>query len=185
MKPADFNVNDRINSRLLESGYHFLTGPIEQSNIDDAIKWIVFENLDTRVCKRLNLFINSPGGDLYNAFALIDVMRSSYHKVSTTAMGSAMSAAFLILASGAKGSRYAYRNTGIMCHQYSDEAVGKHHDLKAYMQEGTRCHERMFDVLRSATSLPAAKIRSKLLTATDTYITAQEALELRVIDHIL
>lgn len=185
MKTNDFNVQERIDSKLFESGIHFLTGDIEQSNIDAVIKWITYENLDLRTKKTLTLYINSAGGDLYNAFALINIMRGSHHTIRTIGIGSVMSAAFLILASGTKGERYVARDTGIMCHQYSDETAGKHHDLKAQMREGDLCHDRMLLILRQATNLPNTKIRAKLLTATDSYLTAEEIKELNVVDHII
>lgn len=185
MKTDDFNVHDRIDGTLFENNIHFLTGELEQENVDNAIKWIVSENLDTKNQKTLTLYINSTGGDLYNAFALIDVMRNSHRPICTIAIGSAMSAAFLILAAGTKGQRYVARNTGLMCHQYSDEAAGKHHDLKAHMREGNLCHDRMLQILRESTSLPATKIKSKLLTATDNFLTAEEILQLGIVDHIL
>ena len=158
MRVNDFNVHDRIASKLFEQGIHFLTGEIEQDNIDAAIKWIVSENLDIRTQKMLTLYVNSCGGDLYNAFALIDTIRNSHHKVRTIGVGSVMSAAFLIVASGTAGERYIARNAGIMCHQYSDETAGKHHDLKAQMREGDLCHERMLQILKLATGLPNNRI---------------------------
>lgn len=185
MKPTEFNVQDRIDSKLFENGIHFLTGEIEQENVDAAIKWIVMENLDVRTQKTLTLYVNSTGGDLYNAFALIDTMRNSHHKIRTIGIGSVMSAAFLIVASGSKGERYVAKNAGIMCHQYSDETAGKHHDLKAQMREGDLCHNRMLHILRLATGLPNTKIRSKLLTSTDSYLTAEEIRDLGVVDHII
>lgn len=184
MKTNDFNVQERIDSKLFDNHIHFLTGEIEQENVDATIKWIVSENLDMRNQKVLTLYVNSSGGDLYNAFALIDTMRNSHHKIRTIGIGSMMSAAFLIVASGTKGERYIARNTGIMCHQYSDETAGKHHDLKAQMREGDLCHNRMMQILRLATGLTNTKIRSKLLTSTDSYLTAEEILELNVVDHI-
>lgn len=185
MKPTEFNVQDRIDSKLFENGIHFLTGEIEQENVDAAIKWIVMENLEMRPQKTLTLYVNSSGGDLYNAFALIDTMRNSHHKIRTIGIGSVMSAAFLIVSSGTKGERYIAKNAGIMCHQYSDETAGKHHDLKAQMREGDLCHNRMLHILRLATGLPNTKIRSKLLTSTDSYLTAEEILEYGVVDHII
>lgn len=185
MKQTDFNVQERIDSKLFENGIHFLTGDIEQENIDAAIKWIVMENLDLRSQKTLTLYVNSSGGDLYNAFALIDTMRNSHHKIRTIGIGSVMSAAFLIVASGTKGERYIAKNAGIMCHQYSDETAGKHHDLKAQMREGEHCHNRMLQILRLATGLPNTKIKSKLLTSTDSYLTAEEIRDLGVVDQII
>ena len=184
-KNEDFNSADRIDSKLLENSVHFLTGDIEEENVLAAIKWITYENIESSKHKQLTLYINSQGGDLYQAFALIDIMKSSRFPIRTIGIGSIMSAAFLIFVSGQRGNRYIAPNTGIMCHQYSDSSEGKHHDLKAAMKEGEYCNERMMKILKTATELPVSKIKSKLLPASDVYLTAQEMLDLGAADYIL
>lgn len=179
----DFNADDRIAVKLLDNSIFCLFGEIEDDNISDCIKWILYENIEQRE-KTLTLYINSTGGDLYNAFALIDVMKNSKHPIRTIAIGSAMSAAFLIFASGHRGERYASRNTSFMCHQYSDSVSGKHHDLKATMRDGELMNQKMVDILKSATGLAPSKIKSKLLPASDVYLTAEECVELGVADHL-
>lgn len=184
-KNDSFNAADRLDIRLLEGSIHFLTGEITEENVTSAIKWITYENLDITSQKVLTLYINSPGGDLYQAFALIDIMRNSHHSIRTIGIGTVMSAAFLIFASGSKGQRYIARNTGVMCHQYSDGLEGKHHDIKAQMKEGEYCNDRMLGILRAATSLPVAKIKSKLLPPSDVYLLASELVDFNVADHII
>ena len=141
--------------------------------------------MDQRQVKTLTLYINSEGGDLYQAFALIDIMRTSVHPIRTFGMGNVMSAAFLIFASGEPGQRYLAANTGLMCHQYSDDHTGKHHDIRAQMKEGENCNTRMLNILKTATQLPASKVKAKLLPASDVYLTAEEAIDLGVADHLL
>lgn len=179
----DFNADDRIAVKLLDNSIFYLFGEIDDDNIADCIKWILYENIEQRE-KTLTLYINSTGGDLYNAFALIDVMKNSQHPIRTIAIGSAMSAAFLIFASGHRGERYASKNTSFMCHQYSDSVSGKHHDLKATMRDGELMNQKMVDILKSATGLAPSKIKSKLLPASDVYLTAEECVELGVADHL-
>ena len=183
-KIDDFNAQDRINNKLLDSGVHFLLGEIEDNNISEAIKWVVYENLDKKQEKILTLYINSSGGDLYQAFALIDVMRVSTHKIRTIGVGNIMSAAFLIFASGADGERYIAPNTGIMCHQFTDGVDAKYHDIKAQMKESDYCNTRMVNILKAATGLDTRSVKTKLLPASDVYLTADELLELGVADHI-
>ena len=186
MKKIDeFNASDRIGVKLLENSVHFLTGEITEENIEECIKWIVFENLDTSKQKLLTLYINSSGGDLYQAFALIDVMRSSAHGVRTIGIGNIMSAAFLIFAAGASGQRYIAPNTGIMCHQFSGGSDAKFHDLKAEMKENELLNKKMIDILKEATGLAPSKIRAKLLPASDVYLTAQEAIDFGIADHLI
>lgn len=179
----DFNADDRVAVKLLDNSIFYLFGEIDDDNIADCVKWILYENTDPKE-KTLTLYINSTGGDLYNAFALIDVMKNSQHPVRTIAIGSAMSAAFLIFASGYKGERYASKNTSFMCHQYSDSVSGKHHDLKATMRDGELMNQKMVDILKEATGLPPSKIKTKLLPASDVYLTANECVEYGVADHL-
>lgn len=96
-KLEDFTADERINVKLLDNHVHFLVGEIDEDNVNDCIRWITYENLDLKE-KTLTLYINSTGGDLYQAFALIDMMRSSNHPIRVFGIGAVMSAAFLIFA---------------------------------------------------------------------------------------
>lgn len=184
-KLEDFSAEERINVRLLENHVHFLVGEIEEENVQSCIKWILYENLDTKSSKTLTLYINSTGGDLYQAFALIDVMKSSAHTIRVIGVGAVMSAAFLIFASGDKGQRYAAQNTSFMCHQFSSSVEAKYHDIKAEMKENESLNTKMVNILKEATDLSVAKIKSKLLPSSDVYLTAEEVVEFGVADHIL
>lgn len=181
----EFNASDRVNVKLLDNNVHFLVGEISEESVSECIKWIVYENLDRRPDKVLTLYINSTGGDLYQAFALIDVMRSSKHPIRTIGIGSIMSAAFLIFASGTRGERYIGMNTGIMCHQFTSGSEAKYHDIKAEIKEADLCNRKMVDILKAATGLTNIKIKAKLLPASDVYLTVEELIELGIADNVL
>lgn len=184
-KLEEFSAGDRIDVKILENHTHFLIGDIGEDNINTCIKWITYENLDSKE-KTLTLYINSTGGDLYQSLALIDVMGNSSHPIRVIGIGAVMSAAFLIFASGTKGERYAARNASFMCHQFSDSTDStKYHDIKAEMKENESLNAKMVNILKDATGLTAAKIKSKLLPASDVYLTAEEVVELGVADFIL
>jgi len=183
-KLEDFIAEDRIDLKLLENSTYFINGEIDEDSVGPAIKWLIYENLDVSKEKVLTLYINSIGGDLYQAFGLIDMMRSSHHVVRCIGIGSVMSAAFLIFASGDKGQRYAAKNTSFMCHQFSDTTEGKYHDIKATMKDNELTNQRMVDVLKEATGLAPSVVRKKLLPASDVYLTAAEAVDLGIADHI-
>ena len=185
MKKIDeFNASDRIGIKLLENSVHFLTGEITEENVNECIKWLIYENLEAKE-KVLTLYVNSSGGDLYQAFALIDIMRNSKHVVRTVGIGSVMSAAFLIFTSGDQGERHIAANTGIMCHQFSGGTDAKFHDLKAEMKENEMLNKKMVEILKNATGLAPSRIKTKLLPASDVYLTAQEAIELGIADHLI
>lgn len=188
-KNSDFEyTKERIDGRLLSHSIHYLYGEIGEFNVSECIKWIIYENLDTaprNANKVLTLYINSPGGNLYEAFALIDVMKASEIPIRTIAIGQAMSAAFMIFVSGTRGYRTASRNTCLMCHQYSDTAEGKHHELRAHIRAGEKCNTKMVEVIKEGSDLTRAAIRSRLLRETDVYLEAKEALEIGLVDQIL
>lgn len=184
-KLEEFNAEDRIDLKLLENSTHFLNGEIDENSVGPVVKWLIYENLDASKEKVLTLYINSTGGDLYQAFGLIDIMRASPHVVRCVGVGAVMSAAFLIFASGDRGQRYAAKNTSFMCHQFSESMDNKYHDLKATMKENDTCNDRMVAILKEATGLAPSVIKKKLLPASDVYLTAEEVVTLGIADQIL
>ena len=180
------DAEDIIGLGLLKNHTHFLMGEIDDENIEKAIRWLLYENMDnSNPDKILTIYINSTGGSLTDAFGLIDVMQNSNFVVCTIAIGNIMSAAFLIFAAGDKGERYVAKNTSIMCHQFTDSIDEKYHDIKAALKETEYCNKRMVDILTEATGLVPSKVKAKLLPASDVYLTAEELLEFGVADHIL
>ena len=185
-KLDDFNAQDRQGLKFQDAGVHFLIGDIDEENINEAIKWLAYENIDPKPERILTLYINSQGGDLYEAFGLIDIMRNSRVPIRTIGYGSVMSAGFLILASGTPGERYVTKNCGIMCHQMSaSEEMGKYHDIKATRKETDRLNKAMYDILKETTGLDGRIIKTRLLPAHDVYMTAEEMIEFGAADHIL
>jgi ATP-dependent Clp protease protease subunit len=179
------DAEDIIGLRLLKNHTHVLTGEIDDENINKAIRWLIYENMDTSNTEKiLTLYINSTGGSLTDAFGLIDIIKNSNSVVRTIAVGNVMSAAFLIFAAGDKGERYVSKNTSIMCHQFTDSIDSKYHDIKASLKETESCNKRMIDILVEATGLAPSRVKSKLLPASDVYLTPDELIELGVADHI-
>ena len=184
-KIEEFNAEDRIDITLLKNSVFFLTGEIEEENVSKCIKWITYENLDTKLEKTLTLYVNSTGGDLYQAFALIDIMKTSEYPIRTIGIGTVMSAAFLIVASGTKGERFVAQNTSCMCHQFSSGTDGKYHDLKAEMKETELLNSKMTDILVESTGKVPSYVKKRLLPPTDVYMTANEMIEHGAADYIL
>ena len=180
------DAEDIIGLGLLKHHTHMITGDINDETVDKAVRWLLYENATGDGSgKTLTLYINSTGGSLTDAFALIDIMRSSKFVVRTIGIGNVMSSAFLIFSAGDKGHRYVSKNTSGMCHQFTDSMDSKYHDIKSAMKESESLNERMIALLVETTGLPRAKVRTKLLGPSDIYLSAEEMVEFGVADHIL
>lgn len=175
-----------VNVGLLNHHKHFLVGEINYDSVAKAIQWIIYEHThQTEIPDHLTLYVNSGGGDLYNAFALIDIMHSSKIPVYTVGMGNIMSAAALIFACGAKGHRYVAKHTGIMMHQFYSDMEGKEHELVAAMKELEFCRERVADLLMNHCGLSDKIVKDRLLQPSDAWLTAEEAIKIKLADKVL
>lgn len=177
-------ASERINSGLFNNHINFLTGEIGEYNVEDIIKWIIYENTITEEDKVLTLYINSIGGSLADAFALIDVMRQSNYPIKTIGVGNVISAAFLIFSCGTKGQRIISKNASIMCHQYSGGVFGKHHDMEAHIKEMELTNNRMVNILTEVTGLDSKNVKTKLLPPSDVWMTPDELVKYGVADII-
>lgn len=176
-------VEDKIDNGFLENHVHFINGDINEDSVGKAIRWIVYENLKSE--EPLTLYINSDGGNLPDAFALVDVMRMSKSMVRTIGIGSICSSAFLIFAAGTRGQRFVGQNTISMCHQFTDSPTGKYHDLKTKLKENERINNLMVKLLTDCSDLSEKEVKTKLLPPSDVWLSAEELVELGIADSIL
>jgi ATP-dependent Clp protease protease subunit len=183
-KNLDFvSADERIDNGFLESHTYFINGDINEETVGKVIRWIVYENLKGE--DSLTLYINSDGGSLPDAFALIDIIRMSKKPIRTIGIGSICSSAFLIFAAGTKGHRMIGKNTSIMCHQFTEASEGKFHDLKTKIKESQRMNQRMIDLLADCSGLDTRTVKTKLLPPSDVWLSADELIELGIADSIL
>jgi len=163
---------------------HFLTGNVDGESIEKAIRWILMGARKPSPEHPMKLHINSDGGNLTDAFALIDVMRTSPIPIATVGMGNLMSSAFMIFAAGTLGKRAIARNTSIMIHQFNHEYMGKYHDMKAYAEEIDRINYRMVVELSRTGGLSNKEVETKLLGPSDVWLSAEQMVELGFADVI-
>ena len=182
----DFTLADKDNSELLQdAGMYVFIDEVASHSIKPIIEWILVENhVAKKKKKELLLMICSEGGSMEDAFALIDVIKSSSIPVKTVGLGSIASCGLLIFLAGAPGRRILTPNTSILSHQYSWGSEGKHHELWAMTKEFGLEQTRMIQHYQETTGLSEAVIREKLLPAHDVYLSAEEALELGICDYI-
>jgi ATP-dependent Clp protease protease subunit len=167
-----------------ECGIFLLMDEITDSTCKDVIQFIISKNLTKPYPKYLQLIINSGGGDLQAAFALIDIMKGSAIPVHTVGLGCVASAAVLIFISGVKGKRVLTPNTSILSHQYSWGTYGKEHELFATVREYELTTQRMIKHYKKCTGLTDKKIREHLLPPQDVWLSATEAKKLGLCDNI-
>ena len=178
------NKKETTQPSVEECGIFLLMDEISDSTCKDVISFIISKNLTKPYPKYLQLIINSGGGDLQAAFALIDTMKGSAIPVRTVGLGCIASAAVLIFISGVKGHRILTPNTSILSHQFSWGAYGKEHELFATVKEYELTTKRMIQHYKKCTGLSEKKIRDFLLPAQDCWLSATEAKKLGLCDSV-
>ncbi|HEX6255439.1 MAG TPA: ATP-dependent Clp endopeptidase proteolytic subunit ClpP [Euzebyales bacterium] len=169
-------------SRLLKDRIIFLGTPItdEISNVIMA-QLIHLEGEDPT--KDINLYINSPGGSVTSALAIYDTIEFIKPDVTTICMGQAASAAAILLAAGTKGKRFALPHARILIHQPHGGAEGQSSDIEIQAREIQRIRDLLDQILSDKTGQPLEKITED--TDRDFIMTADEAVEYGIIDHVL
>jgi len=170
---------------LNDHGVMVLMGEIDEDTVKPVIEWILHENyVRKKKIKELLLTICSSGGNLGVGFALIDVMRSSKIPIKTVGLGTIASCGLLIFLSGSPGRRVLTPNTSIMSHQFSWGTEGKVHELFATVKEFELTQQRMVDLYKNCTGLDEETIKRVLLPPQDVYLSAQDALQYHICDHV-
>ncbi len=130
----------------------------------------------------ITLYINSSGGNGYNADAIIAIMNSIKPKVNTVCLGHALSGACEILAAGT-GERSAYEFSTIMFHQTIWEAEGDITNLEIQAAQGQRFRNAQIELLHKCTGASKEKLRKDI--ERDYYMSAEDALEYGMIDKLI
>lgn len=181
----DLPQYDNASQALNDHGIMVLMDEINHETVKPVIEWILHENhVRKKKHKELLLMICSEGGNIAEAFALIDVMRSSKIPVKTVGLGSIASCGLLIFMAGATGRRVLTPNTSILSHQFSWESEGKSHELFATIKEFELTQKRMVTLYKEATGLEDDVIRKVLLPPQDVWLSAEEALQYHICDVI-
>jgi ATP-dependent Clp protease, protease subunit len=171
-----------IYSRLLKDRIVFLGTPI-----DDAVGNLIMAQLlhleSEDPDKDVNLYINSPGGDVSALLAIYDTMQYIKCDVSTIVMGLAASAAAVLLLAGAPGKRFALPNSRVLLHQPHGGAQGQAVDIEIQAKEIMRLRSLLEQIISEHTGQPLEKVTKD--TDRDFILTAQEAKDYGVVDDIL
>ncbi len=133
--------------------------------------------------RRIQMYINSPGGVVYAGLAIYDTMQAINADVSTTAVGLTASFGTVLLTAGAHGQRMALPNATIHMHQPLGGAQGQASDIVIQANEIVRLKERLNEIFVKHTGKPKADIERD--TDRDIYFSAAQAAEYGLIDNVL
>ncbi len=171
-----------IYSKLLKERIIFLGTPI-----DDTVANLVMAQLlhleAEDADKDINLYINSPGGEITGLFAIYDTMQFIKPEIATYCMGQAASAAAVLLAAGTRGKRHALPHARILIHQPYGGAAGQAADIEIQAKEILRMRELLESILAHHTGQSKEKVSGD--TDRDFIMSADEAKEYGIIDEVI
>jgi len=171
-----------IYSRLLNDRIVFLGEEITRDSANLVIAQLLhLESQDPD--KDINLYIDSPGGEVYAGLGILDTMNFIKPDVATICVGMAASMASVLLAAGAKGKRMALPNSMILIHQPSSGAQGQQTEIEIAAKETKWIRGHMDELLSQYTGQPVEKIHAD--TERDNYMRAQEAMEYGLVDRVI
>lgn len=159
----------------------YLNGEIDENNTVEIIKSINELNYNSLMDDYVNpiiLHIQSTGGSVPDAFALIDTIMTSRIPVYTYCDGYAMSSAFIVFLAGAR--RFVYSHSEFLAHPITCSYDGSHNVLKATMHNGEELNKNMFELIRQRTNVKKKTINKWLYGNKDYYIYADEAISMGI-----
>ncbi|MBS4882680.1 ATP-dependent Clp endopeptidase proteolytic subunit ClpP [Peptoniphilus gorbachii] len=171
-----------IYSRLLKDRIIFASGEVNDTMADLIVAQLLFlESEDPN--KDIQLYINSPGGSVSAGFAIYDTMNYIKPDVSTICIGMAASMGAFLLASGAKGKRFALPNSDIMIHQPSGGAQGQASDIQINAEKILKIRQKLNEILAERTGQDLEKIERD--TDRDYWLSSEEAKKYGLIDKVI
>ena len=188
IEPPQASLYEALNNQLgtlldYEDSVIFINDEINDHTLTDFIirmRSLLQHRTDKNA--PINLMINSPGGDIYEMFGIIDYIESLDVKVNTICRGRAFSAAAIILTMGT-GNRMMSKRSTVMFHQSSSFLGGKMSDITAFLDNVKSLEKTIYDMLASRTKQDAEWWKNKMRS--DMFFTADELLEIGVIDQVI
>jgi len=180
------DIDDSKKPTIGDRGIYLFADDFDSESTSKAITFILNKNILPKKDRpeNLTLIINSPGGDLNSAFALIDIMKGSRIPIHTLGIGQISSCGLLTFMAGEKGHRTITPNTSILSHQYSWGSYGKEHELIARIKEFDLTGERMLNHYKKCTGLSEKVIKEILMPPQDVWLSAKEAVKYGIADQV-
>jgi ATP-dependent Clp protease, protease subunit len=160
----------------------FLWSPVDDATAEKIVKQLIY--LDSQNHEDIIFYINSPGGVISSGLAIIDAMQAVKSDVVTIVCGQAASMGAVLLAAGAKGKRYSWKNARVMIHQplISGHMYGPATDIQIQAEEMLRIRTALNKFLSDATGKTMEQIEAD--TDRDRFMTAEEAKAYGMVDII-
>jgi len=171
-----------IYSRLLRDRIIFLGEDVNEHTANLIVAQLLFLDNESND-KDIFLYINSPGGSVYDALAIYDTMQYVKSDIQTVGIGVQASAAAFLLSSGTKGKRTILPNSTVMIHQPSSGTRGKVTDMEIDLKESLRIKHRLNEIMARNTGQTVKKITEDM--ERDYWMTADEALKYGVVDKVI
>ncbi len=171
-----------IYSRLLKDRIIFLGSGIDDNVANIVIAQLLFLESQDKT-KDIKLYVNSPGGSVTAGLAILDTMNYIKPDVATISLGMSASMGAVLLASGAKGKRFALPNAEVMIHQPLGGMEGQATDIKIRAERILKMRDELNKILAKATGQPIKKIEED--TERDNFMGAEEALKYGLVDKII
>ena len=170
-----------IYSRLLRERIVFLGEPVTSDSANRIVAQLLFLEADDPD-KDIFLYINSPGGSVYDGLGIFDTMQHVKPDIHTVCVGLAASMGAFLLCAGAKGKRSSLLHSRIMIHQPLGGARGQASDIRIQADEILFIKDKLNKELSDRTGQPIERIRED--TDRDFYMSPSEAIEYGIIDNV-
>ncbi len=171
-----------IYSRLLKDRIIFLGDEVNQHTANIVVAQLLYLAYEDPK-KDIQLYINSPGGSVYDGLGIYDTIQHIAPDVQTIGIGLQASMGAFLLSSGTKGKRFALPSSRIMIHQPSSGTQGKITDQEISLREGLFLKKRLNEILAKNTGQKLAKVEKDM--ERDFWMSAEEAKEYGIVDEVI
>ncbi|MFT5290907.1 MAG: ATP-dependent Clp protease protease subunit [Planctomycetota bacterium] len=171
-----------IYSRLLEERIVFIGSAIDDAVANAVMAQLLFLDKSNR-SQDISIYINSPGGSVTAGLAIYDTMQFVQPEVATYCLGQAASMGAVLLAGGAKGKRFVLPNSRVMIHQPWGGAQGTAKDMEIQVSEILKMKKKLEELIGSHCGRKPEEVNAA--TDRDNFMSAQEAKDFGLVDHIV
>ena len=175
-------LDDSVYNRLLKERIIFLGSEVNTqvaNRICAQLLLLSAEDPD----RDITLYINSPGGSVYDGMAIYDTMQYVSNDVSTIALGMAASMGQMLLCAGTRGKRFALKHARIMMHQASGGIGGTAADIAIQAEQMIHTKKLLIDLIAQHTGQPVDQVEAD--SDRDRWFTAEQAQDYGFIDHVI